>query len=199
MTFDDDDEVILVDDDDEVILVDDDDEVVLIDDDEVILLDDKADAGLPGKSKEDVSSETQTPLFERKEEGQIPASGLRKERETLPEKREAEGRAEALPSYGFSRQPRSFERQKTTTRPLRGTGSPWGAGARRKVREGEEGFSLDDELENMDFKNIDNVQRRMRLNRDVFEIIGKKFPENVELEDYLQKNDEWWDEWERSL
>ena len=204
MTFDDDevilvddDEVILVDD-DEVILVDD-DEVILVDDDEVILLDNEEDASLAGKGKEEIGPETTTPLFERKEEVQIPAFGLGKEREIPPKKREAEGWAETQPSYGLFRQPLSFERQKTATQPLRGPGSPCGAGARRIVREGEEGFSLDDELENMDFKNIENVQRRMRLNRDVFEIIEKKFPGKVELEDYLQKNDEWWDEWERSL
>ena len=211
--FEEDDEVDLLDDDDEVILVDDDDEVVLVDeDDEVVLVDEddevddlvaktkEKESFLPKEKMEEIPPETTTPLFERKdEEEKLPSFAPGSGRDLSPEKQEAEVKVEPKPSYGFSWGMRSFDRKKVKTRPTKPAVSPWSTSTRRRVREGEKGFSVEDEIESMDFKDIENIQRRMRLNKDIFERIEKKFPEKVELENYLAENDEWWDEWERSF
>ncbi len=66
-------------------------------------------------------------------------------------------------------------------------------------RPGEQGYALDDELTQMDFKDITNVQRRLRLNEEEFDLVEKKFPDKVEIEAYLEESERWWQEWKDSI
>ena len=101
---------------------------------------------------------------------------------------------------------RSKKRGTWTPSPVTpGPSSSWGfTGSKGRGRSAKQEsinlkFCMDDELGEMDFRSIENVQKRIRQNKKNMEVVDSRFPAGLDMEEYLQGNDEWWEDWERSV
>jgi len=194
------------DDDDEVVLVDD-DEVVLIEEDEVILIDDDGEIlRMDKETGEEIAPEpakeekAPAPPFlwkrpEPKKDEKRPV-GFGFGRRVREEREKAKAKPKPAPAAELE-EPDSFERLAAAPKTLKRPRSRWDKDSFAKEK--TKRFSLEREFQGMDFKTIENVQRRIRQNKEDFALMEKKFPETMDMEHYREEANQWWEDWERSF
>jgi len=62
----------------------------------------------------------------------------------------------------------------------------------------KKGFTIEEEIKKMEFKSMEDVERRMREYKKEFEIIEKRL-RDVDPQEYLKESEKWWKEWEKSF